>query len=152
MIVFSIVLFLFLVPTYVITPTNVQILVLSPDFWPYIVAGLLGIGGILLLIQHAIVKATGGGDEEHEIVRGGALRVAMMGGLMVVYFVIVEYIGMVYGSMIAYMLFMAIIGFPRKRASALVAVALPLLLYAFFAFAAGVPIPQAEFLRLPSGF
>ncbi len=148
-IVFSGILFLFLVPTWVITPQNVQILVLSPDFWPYIVAGLLAIGGVLLLLQYAIVHGKRGHDEERDEVAGGWRRIGLVGLLMAVYYMILPYLGMVIGSVVAYMAFMAIIGLPRKLPSIIVAIVLPLLLYGFFNHMAGVPIPQADFLQLP---
>lgn len=148
-ILFSGLLFLFLVPTWVITPKNVQILVLSPDFWPYIVAGLLAIGGVALLAQYFFFHARAGHTEESDETAGGIARIALVGVLMVVYYLILPYIGMVIGSVIAYMAFMGIIGFPRKASSIVVAIILPLILYGFFNHMAGVPIPQADFFRLP---
>jgi putative tricarboxylic transport membrane protein len=68
---------------------------------------------------------------------------------MVAYFLVMPHIGMVFSSVIAYVAFVAIIGFPRKTSTIVSAIILPLLLYGFFNHVAGVPIPQADFFRLP---
>jgi putative tricarboxylic transport membrane protein len=54
MLAFAALLTLFLIPTWVVTPSNVRILVLSPDFWPYIIAGMLAIGGVAMLLNYCL--------------------------------------------------------------------------------------------------
>ncbi len=149
MVAFALFLIEFLIPTWVITPSNVRKLVLSPDFWPYIVAGLLGIGGAILLLQYYFVTRPQQIPEEHENVPGGNMRIILVAVLMVVYYILLQYLGMVLASVLAYVAFIAVIGLPRKISAAIIAVALPLLLYAFFDHVAGVPIPQPDFFRLP---
>lgn len=149
MLVFALFLIEFLIPTWVISPSNVRKIVLSPDFWPYIVAALLGLGGIVLLIQYYFVTRPQKIPEEHEDVTGGNMRIALVAVLMAVYYVLLTSLGMVLASVLAYVAFMVVIGLPRKIAAAIIAVALPLLLYGFFDHLAGVPIPQPDFFRLP---
>ncbi len=149
MVVFAILLAEVFIPNWVITPENVRKIVLSPDFWPYIVAALLGIGGVLLLVQYYFVSRLSDTSDEDIDVPGGNLRITLIAVLMVVYYLALPYIGMILASILAYGAFMAIIGLPRKLAAAIIAIALPLLLFAFFDHVAGVPIPQPEFFRLP---
>jgi uncharacterized protein YacL len=58
-------------------------------------------------------------------------------------------LGLVWTAMIAFGLLSIIIRAPAPIVSAVVAIALPLVLYAFFAHVAGVAVPQGEFVRLP---
>ena len=151
MILFAAALAALVIPDWVITPENVAILVLSPDFWPYIIAGLLALGGVALLLQYwfvtrAVVAAE---DAEEPAPPGGIMRILLVAILMALYYVVMHYIGMVWSSVIAYMAYMGIIGLPRKAMATAIAILLPIALYAFFAHVAGVPIPQADFLQLP---
>lgn len=144
----------YLIPTWVIKPDNIRILVLSPDFWPYIITALLAIGGAAILLQYLVLGPNGAdsGEEQEaddETARRGGLRVVLIGVLMLGYYQSLPFIGMIWASVLAYIAFMVLIGFPRKKAALVSSVVLPLILYAFFNYAAGVPIPQAEFLTLP---
>ena len=149
MIAASLLLIIFVIPHWVIKPENVRILVLSPDFWPYIVAGLMGVGGIALLSQYWFMLRHMPVEEEVDRPQMGGLRTVLVAVLMVIYYVLMQYFGMVWTSVIAYVAFALIVGIPRKTATMIVAIILPIALYAFFAYAAGVPIPQADFLALP---
>lgn len=149
MIAFAIFLAAYAIPGWVIKPSNIRILVLSPDFWPYIVAGLIALGGVALLIQYYFITRKMAQEEEEPAPPGGPFRVVLVAVLMVGYYMILPYLGMVWSSAVAYVAFSAVIGLPRKVATVIVAILLPIGLYMFFAHAAGVPIPQAHFLELP---
>lgn len=148
-IAFAILLDIYLIPTWVITPENVSIVVLSPDFWPFIISSLLVIGGVLLLLQYIFVTRRVEPVDLKPVELGPSVRVALVAVLMVFYYLVMPWLGMVWSSVIAYLLFVAIIGFPRKVMAIIISIAMPLLLYGFFNHVAGVPIPQAEFLVLP---
>lgn len=148
MIFSSLALIFFVIPHYVIKPSNVRILVLSPDFWPYIVAGLMLIGGIALWAQYWFMFRKFS-TETSDPVPGGWFRIGLVAILMVAYYLIMPVLGMVWSSVVAYIAFVGIIGLPRKVATVVAAFVLPIALYMFFAHAAGVPIPQAKFLVLP---
>ncbi len=147
--VFAGLLEVYIIPSWVITPQNVNIAVLSPDFWPYIVAGMLAVGAVLLLLQYFLITRRTNPSDMDPPERGPTVRVGLIAVLMVCYYFILPILGMVWSSVLAYLAFVAIIGMPRKKMALAVSVILPLLLYAFFNHAAGVPIPQAEFLVLP---
>lgn len=148
MVAFAILLAEFFIPNWVVTPENVRKIVLSPDFWPYIVAALLGLGGVLMLIQYYFISRFTDSNEDNSV-PGGNIRITLIAILMAVYYMALPHIGMILSSILAYGAFMAIIGLPRKVAAAIIAIALPLLLFVFFDHIAGVPIPQPDFLRLP---
>jgi len=73
---------------------------------------------------------------------------------MAVFYLLIEPLGLVFSSMLAYGAYMLVIRaalVSRRRAltAVLLAVGLPILLHLFFAHVAGVPIPQARFFRFP---
>lgn len=136
------------IPYWVTSPSNVRNIVLSPTFWPQILAGLLAAagGGLLLSALRAAPR-----DDETLIVevKGGPARLAGMAVLMVGYFLLIPLLGMVWTSMLAFGATAMLVHTRHPLAAAISAVVIPLLLYAFFAHVAGVSIPQGELVRLP---
>lgn len=141
----------YLIPTWVAAPGAVPRLVLSPLFWPNILAvGLALVGGALVVAGLREPPP----DEPLETVpaRGadrGALRLLAMAGLMLAYFLLIPQIGMPFASMLAFAGVAALMLARDWVVVLAAAVILPLLLYAFFAHVASVAIPQAPFFRLP---
>ncbi len=144
------------IPYGVSAPSNIQVLVLSPKFWPTIVAGIIILLGAILLVQQ---WASGGADDDladddedgpiEESASAPWLRLLLMAILMVALIWLTPIIGMVWAAMLTFAAFALIVRTPRRLQSAVVAVLLPLALYLFFAHVAGVAIPQGEFVRLP---
>lgn len=142
----------FLIPTFVSSPSNVGNVVLSPLFWPYVLAGLTGIVG-LGLIATAYMGDFSAFDTEDEIsIPVGPdpwYRLAALAVIMVLVMYGLPRLGMVWTCMLAFVA-CAFLFRTRHPVLALVcAVVVPLLLYAFFAHVAGVAIPQGNFVRLP---
>ena len=147
-ILFSAFLYLVGIPHGITSPSNVGNIVLSPLFWPQILAGILAVGGVALVVtsrqfEKGRDRGLLGGIE------GGVLRLLSMGGLMVVYVLLTPWLGMVWTSMFAFAAVAFLIRTRHKRSAALASVLVPLLLYAFFAHVAGVAVPQGELVRLP---
>ena len=136
------------IPNFVSSPSNIPKIVLSPLFWPEILAGALILLGIGLL-----VSAPGAPVREDETtifhMQGGIKRLALMAATMVVYVWVMPVIGMVWASMIVF----AIVAFLVKTRHPWLALAaaavVPLVLYGFFAHVAGVAVPQGHLVRLP---
>ena len=155
-IVFALVLALFVIPTTVSTPSNVPKIVLSPLFWPGVLAALIGIVGLGLVVMSrrlplAASDEVEGQDEEAHA--GGVLRLVGLAALMLAALLALPVFGMVWTS-IALFVATAFLVRTRNPVIALAsAVLMPLLLYAFFAHVAGVAIPQgswaAQYVRLP---
>lgn len=135
------------IPYGVAKPSNIRNIVLSPTFWPQILAGLLALAGIGLLIA----RRGAGRELEGSLleVRGGLSRLAGIAILMGAYFWLIPLLGMVWTSMLAFGGVAALVQTRHPLAAAVSSVVIPLLLYAFFAHVAGVSIPQGEFVRLP---
>ena len=135
------------IPLWVSSPSNVNNIVLSPTFWPYILCALLAFVGLGLVISSQRNKAD-------KLTPGSAgadrwLRLAGLAVIMALTMIGLDTVGMVWTSMLT-LLCSALLFKTRYPVVALVcAVLMPLLLYAFFAHVAGVAIPQGQFVRLP---
>lgn len=136
------------IPLGVSSPSNVPKLVLSPLFWPQILAGVLIFIGVLLLVSVPVAPEP---EPESSIFRieGGVVRLALMAAAMVAYFVLIPLIGMVWASMLAFAATAVLVKTRHPLAAVVAAIVVPLALYAFFAHVAGVAVPQGEFVRLP---
>jgi len=138
------------IPAWVSSPSNVRNIVLSPLFWPYVLAGFTGLVGVGLAI--AGLRMTDDGEPVNKVSENPAaawLRLAGMAVIMVSTMFLLPRLGMVWTSMLIFVA-TAFLVRTRHPVTALVcAVIVPLVLYAFFAHVAGVAIPQGNFLRLP---
>ena len=142
------------IPNWVSSPSNVRDIVLSPTFWPYALTGLTALTGALLLVAGLRLDAQAPHPEEDPAADapttpGAWMRLAVLAGLMLLTMVVLSTLGMVWTAML---LFAATAFLFRTRhpvAALVCAVAVPLVLYAFFAHVAGVAIPQGDFVRLP---
>lgn len=137
------------IPYGISTPSNIRHIVLSPTFWPRIIAALMVLLGLGLLFA----ASRGAADEEVEPslleAPGGLSRLAGMAVLMAAYFLLIPVLGLVWASMLAFGGTAALVHTRHPVAAAASAVIVPLLLYAFFAHVAGVSVPQGEIVRLP---
>ena len=143
------------VPAFVSSPANVRNVVLSPLFWPYTLAGLIVLIGLgLALAARALPRAAAMPPDPDEIdlppvPPGAAWRLAAMAGVMAGLMVLTPRIGMVWTAMLAFIATALVMRTGRPVVAAVCAVAVPLVLYAFFAHVAGIAIPQGQFVRLP---
>lgn len=154
-IAFGLFLLLFAIPNYVNSPSNVPTLVLSPAFWPTIIAAIVIVLGVMLLLSRLFITAgpTSDADAALELSREEVtlawVRLAASAAVMVGLVFATPILGMVLATAIAFALFALIVVTPRPVTSIIVAIVLPLVLYAFFAHVAGVSVPQGNFLTLP---
>ncbi len=147
-IVFSAFLFLFGIPQGVSAPDDISEIVLSPKFWPLVLAGVLALGGVGMVLASRNLN-----NEDHEGflngIDGAKLRLGLMAILMFGYVTIAPVLGLVWTSMIAFVLYAFLIKTHHRVAAGIAGVLAPLVLYAFFAHVAGVAVPQGDFVRLP---
>ncbi len=136
------------IPYGVSSPSNVRNIVLSPLFWPYVLAGILAFGGAGLVLT-AFRLPPGARDERLSDVPGGWARLGAIAVIMLAYVMTISTLGMVWTSIVAIVAVAFLMQAKRPLLTAVVAVAAPLLLYAFFAHVAGVGVPQGELVRLP---
>jgi hypothetical protein len=140
------------IPSFVFAPSNVGNIILSPLFWPYVLAGLTVIVGLGLL-ANAVTSANDTPFEDEETVHpeGSApwMRLGALAVIMVLVMVGLPRLGMVWTAMLAFAACAFLFRTRHPVAAVVCAVIVPLLLYAFFAHVAGVAIPQGNFVRLP---
>lgn len=149
-IAFSLFLILAAIPNWVSEPSNVPHLVLSPTFWPYTLSALMGLTGLGLLVTG--LSQTAGGETVGEPISDsgkGYMRLAAMGVVMICAMFLMSRLGMVWTSMLIFIASIFILKTRYPIAAVICAIAIPLVLYAFFAHVAGVAIPQGDFVRLP---
>ena len=155
---FALVLLLVLIPHGISRPGTIRVAVLSPTFWPNIIGWGILIGGLALVLQNLAKRGAPAAEStdaerlEPEPEAGSAqpwLRLGALAVMMAAYFVLLDRLGMVIASTLAFLTVAAIVRARRRLAVALTAVLLPLAVYAFFNHVAGVPIPQGRLLRLP---
>lgn len=143
-------LILLAIPAFVSSPSNVNNVVLSPLFWPYVVSAGTGLTGLGLLAMSFRLPA--GGEPANPPVddRGAAwLRLIGMAAIMAATMLLLPNLGMVWTAMLAFMATALLVKTRHPKTAAVCAVVVPLVLYAFFAHVAGVAVPQGDFVRLP---
>lgn len=148
--VLAIFLWFYAIPTWVSAPSNVSKVVLSPTFWPLIIAALIGLSGIYLVAMEA-VQATHDTEtlEQPESAMAGSIRLILGAVAMVIFLFSVETTGLVIGSMALFLVIAIIITQTISLRSVLIAICLPIALYGFFAHVASVAVPQGEWIQLP---
>ncbi|TNE37555.1 tripartite tricarboxylate transporter TctB family protein [uncultured Roseovarius sp.] len=143
-------LILYGIPNWVSSPSNVRKIILSPLFWPYIIAGLTGLVGLgLIVFGRNPEDDDSPANEIIEDPRAGIARLAAMAVLMMITFWALPRIGMVWAAMGAFAALAFLVKTRHPKIALACAVFVPLVLYAFFAHVAGVAIPQGNYVRLP---
>ncbi|MEL6480104.1 MAG: tripartite tricarboxylate transporter TctB family protein [Pseudomonadota bacterium] len=137
------------IPHGITAPSNIRNIVLSPLFWPTIIAAALALAGLGLLAASRGLPADRDADGPEDWQPGAGLRLAAMAALMAGFVLAADTLGFVWASMIAFAATALLVRTRHRFAALAAAVLVPLLLYAFFAHVAGVAIPQGELVRLP---
>ena len=153
---------LFLIPRGVAVPGSVKVAALSPDFWPRLIAYGAIAASVFLFIETLIVRqaaarpdgaqsddAQSDDAEEEARYRLAALpatvRVAVLVAALFAFYAGLTALGVVAASILLLFAMMLFFGERDIRLVAGLGVAIPLLLYAFFRYAASVPIPLGIF-------
>lgn len=137
------------IPAWVSSPSNVRNIVLSPLFWPYILAGLTALIGLGLVFAGWQEAQGAPVNDPISDPGAGALRLGAFAVLTIVTFWVMPHLGMVWTSMLAFVALAFLVRTRHPATAFICAVVVPLILYAFFAHVASVAIPQGELVRLP---
>lgn len=139
------------IPYAVTSPSNVTKTVLSPTFWPNIIAWLIILLGAIMITMHAAAPPIEdpGQVSDPPGTPVSWLRLAATALVMIALVYLVQYVGLVWISIVAFIALTIIIRSSQPVLSVVVAIILPLVLYAFFSHVAGVAVPQGEFITLP---
>lgn len=140
---------LYLIPTWVSSPSNVRNIILSPLFWPYTLAGFTGLTGLGLLAGARMQDDVTPVNDPIPDPGMGWVRLAAMAVLMLATMWLLPRLGMVWTCMMAFAATAFLMRTRHPVTAVVCAVVVPLALYAFFAHVAGVAIPQGELVRLP---
>lgn len=138
------------IPFWVSSPSNVPNVILSPLFWPYVLAaatGLIGAGLILTSIAQPKPDTPAASDVAD---RPAAFRrLAIMAVIMVASVLVMPWLGLVWTAMVTFAATAFLVKTKHPRSALVCALLIPLVLYVFFAHIAGVAVPQGDFVRLP---
>ena len=137
-----------LIPWGIDQPGNVEHTALAPDFWPRIIAVIMMVLGVLQAVRPVPDDdgEDGGEDSGRWLHRVPGLAVAL--GALFGFYVLIPSLGMVAPGVAVIFGLMVFGGERRWLLAAVVAAAVPLLLYAFFVHVAGIPIPLGVFETL----
>ncbi len=139
------------IPNWVTAPANVPKIVLSPVFWPMVLAIILAMVGLgLLASARKYEKPAGSSSDNHATDRVHEYgRLASLAVLMVATVYALPRLGLVWTSMLTIVALALLIHSRHPITVLLCAIIVPLVLYGFFAHIAGVAIPQGDYVRLP---
>jgi putative tricarboxylic transport membrane protein len=138
------------IPFWVSSPANVPNIVLAPTFWPQILAAVTGVTGVGLMVfssRRRAVTSTSGPEAEE---KGAAIfRMIGLAAIMGLALLAMPRLGLVWTAMLVFASLAFLVRTRHPGTVLICAVAVPLILYGFFAHVAGVAIPQGHFVRLP---
>ena len=144
-------LFIFIaIPALVSTPSNIKNIILSPLFWPYALAGFTALTGLGLIATGLRTKKTKRKTASDVDDRKMAyMRLSGAAAVMLITVFAMPRLGLVWTAMLAFAATAFLVRTKHPITALICAVAVPLVLYVFFAHVAGVAIPQGNFVRLP---
>lgn len=157
-----------LIPNYISVPSNMARLVLSPAFWPEILAGMAVLAGVFVLVgafgksskpnSQDLASAANLTEDQpasnvasplQQVSQPSLIRLLAFVIAMALYAKYLDYLGMALASILMLLVSFYLLGEKRIGIVLSVSIVLPLVLYAFFLHVAGVSIPQGELIRLP---
>jgi hypothetical protein len=147
---FSISLIVYLIPQFVDSPRSVRSIVLSPVFWPSVIAWMMLLVGVGILVSQYFERGSAVLKSDYDEPKESYSRVFVFAAFLAGYYLLLPVLGMIWTSSLAYIIFSIFIsGTEYRKTAVIVGVLLPMALYVFFYHVAGVNIPQNEFVRLP---
>jgi len=146
------------IPAGIDVPASVQFRALSPDFWPFIIMGMLGASGAIVFVLAYLERRTllaADAPAEPEDPEDGALvehpfqtrvRRSLFGMVcLFVFYFAIEQLGVVVSSIFVVLVLTFALGQRNWKKTVPLAVLLPILLYFFFVYVAQVPMPLGVF-------
>ena len=135
-----------LIPIGIVSPGDVDVLALAPEFWPLIVASLFTLSGIIMAIKPFEEKQDDEEEAEEPIPWPERLpRLAIILGVLFGFYFLAPYLGFVIPGIV---LIAGLAWFASERRvgmTVLISIIPPVLLYVFFVIIANIPIPLGMF-------
>ena len=118
--------------------------------WPWTLSGLTGLVGAGMVFN-ALREPKPFEPPVSDVTdkRAAWIRLLTIAFVMLLTMLALPRIGMVWTSMLMFAASAFLVRTGHPRTALISAVVVPLVLYAFFAYVAGVAIPQGDFVRLP---
>lgn len=138
------------IPNWVAAPSNVANIILSPLFWPYtlsVLTGVVGLGLIATSLRLSVTEETL--NNPIDDLGPARLRMIAIAAIMLVSMFLLPRLGMVWTCMLAFAATAFLVQTRHPKTAVACAIAIPLVLYVFFAHVAGVAVPQGNVVRLP---
>ncbi len=132
-----------LIPIGVVSPANVDVVALAPEFWPTIIASVLALAGVVL----AIFPARADSEETVPPRRYGrrTARLSILLTIVLAVYFSVPYLGMVLPAMLMIFALSYFAGERRPAVLAGLSLIMPAALTGFFIVIANIPIPLGVF-------
>lgn len=143
----SLLLLVWLIPEGIPQPSRLREGQLSPRFWPLVAVMVMAISGLVLTALAWFEKGQGmasEAEEGDELLPFGKAMAGLTVGLLLLagYYLAMARLGMVVASMLGILALGLAYGERRWRVLIPVALVLPVVLYLFFVYVAGIPIPD----------
>ena len=132
-----------LIPFGIVSPSDVDILALAPEFWPLLIASVFTLMGILLTILPDKTE-----DEsliDRNFLKRRVPRLAAILAVLLAFYFVVPVAGMVLPAMILIFGLSWFAGERRWKLLILLSSIVPILLVLFFVLVANIPIPLGIF-------
>lgn len=143
---------LFLIPRGVAVPSSVKVAALSPDFWPSVITYGCIIAAVFLLIETFTMQQPGLEEDDAEEqaqyqfdTLPAALRTITLIVALFAFYASLTTVGVVAASIVLMFAMMLFYGERNILIIAALSFGIPVLLYLFFRYIAGVPIPLGIF-------
>lgn len=132
-----------LIPVGIVSPSDVPALALAPEFWPFVIASVFTLMGIIMTI------APGSIDQETvaelQLIPKRILRLTGFLAVLFGFYFVVPYFGMVVPAMAIIFGLCWFTGERRWMLLILISLLIPFVLTLFFIFIANIPIPLGIF-------
>lgn len=112
----------------------------GPAFFPRVIAGLIGVLGVVLIVE----SVRNGEAHSHRIDRRGVVRIGGATLLLVGYVAVMPYLGFVVDTALFLVVFMWFSGVRSPVATLVVAVGVPVVLHYVFVSFLHVPLPEGS--------
>ena len=144
MILLSGVFFVWVIPASVNVPGSIEAAPLSPAFLPYILTTLIGVMGLICVLQAQFGRGIPKEDSELSFVARSNwyVRFAMLMVIFALFYMLPDVIGMLLVSIIAMSILVFIGGERNLMQGLLVSILLPFAIWLFFTRVAQVPLPE----------
>lgn len=141
-----------LIPNGVKVPGSVKVAALSPDFWPRLISIGAIVASVFLLVETLTMQQPHFEEEEAEEstkyqldTMPATLRILVMITALFAFYGSLTTLGVVAASTVLMALMMLFFGERKVMLVLILSAIIPVILYLFFRYAAGVPIPVGIF-------